>query len=63
VLELAADTLGLAASLGLRLRLWPLLSEWRRGKGEEAETLEPIEPGERKPIYAWCKCWSEREAA
>jgi hypothetical protein len=36
--------------------------ERRGGKGEEAAVVEPIEPGERKPIDAWCKSWSEREA-
>src|SRR5215813_4071778 len=46
--------------------------ERRRGKGEEAAVVEPIEPGERKPIVepgerkpidARCKSRPEREAA
>src|SRR5215510_12290940 len=37
--------------------------ERRRGKGEEAAVVEPIEPGERKPIDARCKSRPEREAA
>src|SRR6516165_1442284 len=46
--------------------------ERRRGKGEEAAVMEPIEagerkpivePGERKPIDARCKSRPEREAA
>src|SRR6516162_11891648 len=46
--------------------------EGRRGKGEEAAVVEPIEPGERKPIVepgerkpidARCKSGPEREAA
>ena len=36
--------------------------ERRRGKGEEAAVVEPIEPGERKPMGARCKSWPEREA-
>ncbi len=35
----------------------------RHGREGEAAMVEPIEPGERKPIDAWCKSWSEREAA
>jgi len=37
--------------------------ERRRGKGEEAATVGPIEPGECKPIDARCKSWPERETA
>src|SRR5215831_14376281 len=36
---------------------------WRRGKSEEAAVVEPIKPGERKPMGARCKSWPEREAA
>src|SRR6516165_1161850 len=35
----------------------------RRGKSEEAAVVEPLEPGERKPMDARCKSWPEREAA
>src|SRR6516225_54592 len=35
----------------------------RRGKSEEAAVVEPMEPGERKPMDARCKSWPEREAA
>jgi len=53
----------------LRMARW---GERRRGKGEEAAVVEPIEPGERKPIVepgerkpidARCKSRPEREAA
>src|SRR5262245_21013053 len=37
-------------------------AKWHRREGKAA-IVEPIEPGERKPIDAWCKSRPERKAA